>query len=121
VGDSHHKIDTTHLVHELHSICQEDPSTRLNFVALEQLTPAVFTGFLLQLQGFEHVPLLLGDPWAFGRSIIDSAQYFQGFLVSSTSVEVPWRFGKAKDQEDDDLPLSTDRGSIEVLTKANSI
>jgi hypothetical protein len=73
-GHSHDEIDTTHLIHELHSIGQENPSARLNLVTLEQLTPSILPYFLFQLQCLEYVPLLFGDFRAVGCPIINSTK-----------------------------------------------
>ena len=96
-------VDTTHLVHELRTISQKNPTTGLHLIALEKLRPLVFTGLFLNLQRFEDFAVLLGDLFILWCAVVHIAENLESLFVATVFVEVAGRFGQAEDKDDDDL------------------
>lgn len=99
----HNEVNAAHLIHELHAIGQHHSPTSLDFVALEDLPPFVFSVSPFQLNRIEDVFLLRRNFGMVGRAIPNFAKYLQRFLVTSVSIEPAGRLWKAEDQEDYDL------------------
>jgi len=104
--DVHNKVDAANLIHELHAVCQQHSLASLHFVAMEQVAPLVATFLSLQADGFKDIILFLDNLGMIRLSIVDVTQNFESLLIPALVIEVPWRLGKAKDQNNDNLSTS---------------
>ena len=102
VNDTH-EVDTTDLVDELSSVGEQDATTGLDLVALENLRPFVFAVDPFDFQGFEDIALLFSILRRFGGAIVDLAQHLECLLRPAFLVQVSWALWNPKDHEDDNL------------------
>lgn len=112
-GKGHHlhdKVDATHLIHELHAICEQNTTTSLDLITLEKLRPFILAGLTLSLKSSEHVLLLLCNLGIFRCAIIHVAEHLKGFFVLTHLVQVARGLGDTKDNENHNLCSSAQRG-----------
>ena len=120
----HYKVDTTHLVHELHTICEQHATSGLHFVTLKQLRPLVLAGETFSLQRLEHICLFSGDLGMIRLRIVDVAKHLKRFFVPAHFVQVTRRFRDAEDNQNDKLSfisMISCFAGLEELTTAKMI
>lgn len=101
--DLHEKVDSTHLIHELHAVCEQHTAPCLNLISLKHISPPELAMLLLERHGLQNICLLALNSRIVLRSVIDLAKYLHCFIVSIVIEEPSCTLWDAKHKEDGEL------------------
>jgi hypothetical protein len=79
--------DATHLVHELHPICEEDSTSCLDTITFEDLPPFVFAVLAFQFDRFEDFSVHFMHLFVFWTSIPNIAENLERLILAIVIVE----------------------------------